>query len=126
MSPPDGGAGSSIRSTAPCSSLPVESAVPDVLGAHGASVVGTGSHILELVEGRLDGIVSQKCGYIWDHAPAVALAIESGGHFSDPDGGSRADQHGGTYTNGHLHGALQAALSDGRVGLSGQPGHVHG
>jgi histidinol-phosphatase len=94
----------------------VETEIPDVLGRHGAATVTTGSHILDLVEGRLDAVISERCGYTWDHAPAVILTAESGGKFTDPEGGSRPDLQGGIYSNGHLHhdllDVIQAASID--------------
>jgi histidinol-phosphatase len=99
----------------------VDTVLPDVLARHGAATVSSGAHILELVEGRLDAIVSDRCGFPWDHAPAVILAAESGGRFTDPDGGTRPDLHGGVYSNGHLHGDLLAAIDAASLGLGGRP-----
>lgn len=98
-----------------------DSEVPDRLGDAGATVERTGSHILELVDGRLDAVVAHRCGFIWDHAPAVVLAAEAGGRFSDPDGGTRADQQGGIYSNGHLHAALTDTLADRGIRLGHPP-----
>jgi histidinol-phosphatase len=86
------------------------STVTEALVAAGASVHGEGSPILDFVEGRLDAIVSDNCGFLWDHAPAVALTWAAGGKFTDPQGGTRADQQGGFYTNGMLDGQLWDAL----------------
>ena len=86
------------------------STVAEALVAAGASVHREGSPILEFVEGRLDAIVSDNCGFLWDHAPAVALTRAAGGRFTDPQGGTRADQQGGLYTNGLLDDQLWIAL----------------
>jgi histidinol-phosphatase len=87
-----------------------ESTVAEALVAAGASVHREGSPILEFVEGRLDAIVSHNCRFIWDHAPAVALTKAAGGRFTDPQGGTRADEQGGLYTNGLLDDQLWVAL----------------
>ena len=84
--------------------------LPEVLARYGAMTITEGSHILELIEGRLDAIVSERCGYAWDHAPAVILAVESGGRFTDPNEGSRPDLQGGVYSNDHLHQPLVDAI----------------
>lgn len=68
--------------------------------------VATPSPILQLIEGRLDAVLSEG-GFGWDHAPGVLLVSEAGGRFTDPDGGGRIDLRGGLYTNGHLHAELQ-------------------
>jgi histidinol-phosphatase len=88
-----------------------DSHVPEVMAQCGATTATHGSHILDLVEGRIDAIVSGRCGFAWDHAPAVILAIESGGDFTDPAGGVRPGLQGGIYSNGHLHTALRDALA---------------
>lgn len=98
---------------------PDDSKVPHVLAAHNASTVTHGSPILDLVEGRIDAVVSDRCGFAWDHAPAVILAIESGGRFTDPRGGVRADLQGGLYSNGHLHDELQDILREASIDLAG-------
>ncbi|MBV9952787.1 MAG: glucose-1-phosphate thymidylyltransferase [Acidimicrobiia bacterium] len=59
------------------------------------------SPILDLIEGRLDAILSEG-GYPWDHAPAVVLIREAGGRFTDLEGGDRIDLRGGLYSNGRL------------------------
>jgi histidinol-phosphatase len=64
--------------------------------------VDSPSPFLELLEGRLDGVLSEG-GFEWDHAPGVVLLKEAGGRFTDPSGGERIDLRGGLYTNGHLH-----------------------
>lgn len=73
--------------------------------ATSATWVACPSPILELIEGRLDAVLSED-GYAWDHAPGVVLLREAGGRFTDPRGGDRIDLRGGLYTNGHLHDAL--------------------
>lgn len=55
--------------------------------------------LMKLLDGELDLIVVRH-GDIWDHAPAVLLTREAGGHFRDRNGGSRLDLRGGFYTNG--------------------------
>ena len=67
-----------------------------------ATWVDADSPILELIEGRVDAVISEG-GFEWDHAPAVILLREAGGRFTDPDGGRRIDLRGGLYSNGHLH-----------------------
>jgi histidinol-phosphatase len=69
--------------------------------------VDTPSPILELIEGRVDAVLSEG-GFEWDHAPAVVLLEEAGGRFTDPRGGRRIDLRGGLYTNGHLDDQLLA------------------
>jgi histidinol-phosphatase len=59
------------------------------------------SPILDLIEGRLDAILSEG-GFEWDHAPAVVLIREAGGRFTDLEGGERIDLRGGLYSNGCL------------------------
>ena len=94
------------------------SPVPRLLAAAGAEVVTTGSHVLELAEGRLDAVVAYQCGFAWDHAPAVALAREAGGRFVDPTGGESCALRGGVYANAHLLDELLAVLSDAGVALA--------
>jgi histidinol-phosphatase len=60
------------------------------------------SPMLELIEGRIDAVLSES-GCEWDHAPGVILLQEAGGRFTDLDGGSRIDLRGGLYSNVHLH-----------------------
>ena len=67
-----------------------------------ATWVEAESPIIELIEGRVDAVLSEG-GFEWDHAPAVVLLHEAGGRFTDPDGGTRIDMRGGLYSNGHLH-----------------------
>lgn len=100
------------------------SPIPDLLGAAGADVdapVDNGSPVLDLVEGRLDAIVCFRCGYPWDHAPAVALVREAGGRFVDPTGGDSCACHGGVYANAFLADELVAVLTDAHVELAGAP-----
>jgi len=94
------------------------SPVPRLLAAAGAEVVTSGSHVLELAEGRLDAVVAYQCGFAWDHAPAVALAREAGGRFVDPSGGESCAGRGGVYANAHLLDELLAVLSGAGVGLA--------
>jgi histidinol-phosphatase len=74
------------------------------------------SPILDLIEGRLDAILSEG-GYPWDHAPAVVLIREAGGRFTDPHGGDRIDLRGGLYSNGRLDEEIWAyrPAADGRA-----------
>ena len=98
------------------------SPVTDVLTAAGAVVTGpAGSPILDLVEGRLDAIVSYQCGFPWDHAPGVALTREAGGRFVDPSGGESCACRGGVYSNPYLVDELVAVLRDAGVRLAGEP-----
>jgi histidinol-phosphatase len=80
--------------------------VPESVWQSGISTVATwmdaDSPILELIEGRVDAVISEG-GFEWDHAPAVILLQEAGGRFTDPSGGTRIDLRGGLYSNGHLH-----------------------
>ncbi len=66
-----------------------------------ATWVDSHAPIIELVEGRVDAVLSEG-GYEWDHAPAVVLVHEAGGRFTDPDGGQRIDRRGGLYANGRI------------------------
>jgi len=82
--------------------------------AKSATWVDHPSPILELIEGRLDGVLSEG-GFEWDHAPGVVLLKEAGGRFTDPGGGERIDLRGGLYSNGHLHAQLlESAEPEGR------------
>lgn len=96
---------------------PRSSQAPALLEAAGARVHRNGSLMTELLEGRLDAVVADNCGSVWDHAPAVLLVPEAGGHFRDPQGGTRPDRQGGLYTNGLLDDDLLAAL----VPIWGEP-----
>jgi histidinol-phosphatase len=64
--------------------------------------IDTPSPMLELIDGRLDAVLSES-GFEWDHAPGVLLVAEAGGRFDDLAGGQRIDRRGGLYSNGHLH-----------------------
>lgn len=88
-----------------------DSPVRDRLRAAGATVVEGPSPILELLEGRIDAVVSDNCGLVWDHAPAVVLVTEAGGRFVDPVGGSDPARQGGLYANEHLHGDLRRVVT---------------
>jgi histidinol-phosphatase len=66
--------------------------------------------ILQLAEGKLDGVIDLN-GKIWDHAPAAILVEEAGGSFSDREGERRIDRGEVRYTNGHIHEALAHALA---------------
>jgi histidinol-phosphatase len=73
-----------------------------------ATWVDSQSPILELLEGRVDAVLSEG-GFEWDHAPAVVLVHEAGGRFTDPEGGSGIALRGGLYSNGRFDGELWAA-----------------
>jgi histidinol-phosphatase len=79
---------------------------PESLWQMATSAVATwmdsDSPILELIEGRVDAVISDG-GFEWDHAPAAILLSEAGGRFTDLEGGTRIDLRGGLYSNGHLH-----------------------
>jgi histidinol-phosphatase len=65
--------------------------------------------ILHLAEGRLEAVIDRS-GKPWDHAPAVIIVEEAGGAFSDSLGGHRLDLGEGRFTNGLIHGKLDALL----------------
>jgi histidinol-phosphatase len=90
---------------------PLDSPARALLERAGAVVHEPGSLIPDLLDGRLDAVVSHDSGYAWDHAPAVLLVAEAGGRFIDPDGGHRHDRHGGLYTNRQLDDELIEAVS---------------
>jgi histidinol-phosphatase len=69
--------------------------------------------ILRLAEGGLEAVIDRG-GKPWDHAPAVVLVEEAGGRFSDSLGGHRVDIGEGRFSNGLIHGALDALLNHGR------------
>jgi histidinol-phosphatase len=87
-----------------------DTVLPELLAGLGAVPVTRGSHALDLVEGRLDAVISERGGFVWDHAPAVILAQESGGIYTDADGGTRPDRQGGIYANRYLHAQLVEVL----------------
>ena len=99
------------------------SPLAEVLGAAGAHVrpPATGSPVLDLVEGRLDAVIAYRCGFAWDHTPAVALAREAGGRFVDPSGGESCAARGGVYANAHVLAELLAVLDAAGVRLAGEP-----
>ena len=66
--------------------------------------------ILRLAEGELEAVIDPH-GKPWDHAPAVVLVEEAGGAFSDSCGGRRVDLGEGRFSNGLIHGALNALLA---------------
>ena len=65
--------------------------------------------MIDLVEGRIDVLLSQG-GEVWDHAAEVIILEEADGRFHDPLGGRRLDLHGGTYTNGAVDAAIGSLL----------------
>ena len=100
------------------------STMPDALRAAGAEVLepaGHGSPALALVEGRIDAIVSYRCGYPWDHAPLVALTREAGGRFVDPSGGESCACRGGVYANANLADELLDVLAAAGIDTAGAP-----
>jgi fructose-1,6-bisphosphatase/inositol monophosphatase family enzyme len=66
--------------------------------------------LVELVRGEIDGVLVEGY-YKWDHAPWVLLVQEAGGRFTDPCGGTAADQGGGIYSNEALHDELLPRVS---------------
>jgi histidinol-phosphatase len=66
--------------------------------------------LLRLAEGELEALVDRS-GKPWDLAPAVVLVEEAGGRFSDPQGGRRLDLGDGRFSNGMIHGELEALLA---------------
>jgi histidinol-phosphatase len=75
--------------------------------ARRATWLHSSSPILDLLEGRVDAILSEG-GFEWDHAPAVVMIKEAGGRFTDLDGGERITLRGGLYSNGLLDAELWA------------------
>jgi histidinol-phosphatase len=90
----------------------MDSSVRTVVTGLGASIeLGEGrENIIDLVEGRLDAVVSHQRGAAWDHAPAVVLVREAGGSYRDCHGLQRCDAGGGIYSNSPLASALWAEL----------------
>ena len=72
-------------------------------------VEATLDNVLEVIEGDLEAVVGAS-GKIWDHAPAVIMIDEAGGHFRDRQGGSRPDLGSGIYSNGLIDDALDRVL----------------
>jgi histidinol-phosphatase len=79
------------------------------LRAVATEVEPTMDFLVDLLEGRIDVLVSQG-GDTWDHAAEVAVVEGAGGRFRDPRGGRRLDLRGGTYTNAALEGPVGALL----------------
>ena len=78
---------------------PAETPLDRALRARGCRVETSYDGVLDLIEGRIDALadyISQP----WDLAPAVLLAEEAGGRFSDWQGGRRLDRTGGLFGNG--------------------------
>jgi histidinol-phosphatase len=61
--------------------------------------------LVEVVRGEIDGFFVDCC-QVWDHAPWILLVQEAGGRFTDHEGGTRPDRHGGLYSNAGIHDAL--------------------
>jgi histidinol-phosphatase len=83
----------------------------NLLGAEAALVEPTMDCVLEVAAGRLDVAI---CGASspWDLAPGAILVEEAGGRFTDPAGGRRLDMGEGWYSNGLLHEAVRASLTN--------------
>lgn len=88
---------------------PMETPALDALRSVAIWVDPTYDFWVDVVEGRLDVLLSQG-GEVWDHAAEVVIFEEAGGCFRDPEGGRRLDLRGGTYTNGALATAVGALL----------------
>ena len=61
-------------------------------------VSATLDNVLEVIEGDHEAVVG-AAGKIWDHAPAVVIIGEAGGHFRDGQGGHWPDLGSGIYSN---------------------------
>ena len=88
---------------------PVPTPALEALRAVATWVDPTYDFWVDLVEGRLDVLLSQGGG-VWDHAAQVVILEAAGGVFHDPHGGRRLDLRGGTYTNGGVAGEVGALL----------------
>ena len=68
---------------------------------------------IDVIEGRLEALIFPHPGiaFAWDYAPSVILISEAGGHFRDPEGGTRIDTGRGVFTNGMVDAELDAAIS---------------
>lgn len=76
----------------------------------GTVLVGaTLDNILEVIDGDLEAVVGAS-GKIWDHAPAVIIIDEAGGHFRDSHGGHRPDLGSGIYSNCLIDSALDRVI----------------
>lgn len=60
--------------------------------------------MFRVAQGTLDVLVDGTPSQIWDRAPLVVLVEESGGQWSDLDGGRDLSRPGGLFTNGAFHG----------------------
>lgn len=65
--------------------------------------------LVELVRGQLEAFLVERY-FAWDHAPWILIVQEAGGRFTDPLGGTAADQGGGLYSTARLHDQLRDAL----------------
>lgn len=91
-----------------------ESEIPALIEGRGAGVtVATRDHsvVIDLVEGRLDAVISEDARTPWDHSPAHLLTVEAGGTFTDRQGGISADLAPLIYGNGLLDRSLRKALN---------------
>lgn len=87
--------------------------MPALLESQGASVtVATPDHsvILDLLEGRLDAVVSENARTPWDHAPAQLLTVEAGGALTDAHGGVDPDLPPLIYGNGLIDTDIRRVL----------------
>jgi histidinol-phosphatase len=72
-------------------------------------VEATLDNILEVIDGDHEAVVG-AAGKIWDHAPAVIIIAEAGGHFRDGQGGHRPDLGSGIYSNRLIDSALDQVI----------------
>lgn len=73
-------------------------------------VEATLNNILEVIEGDQEAVVG-AAGKIWDHAPAVVIIGEAGGHFRDGRAGHRPDLGSGIYSNRLIDSALDRVIA---------------
>ncbi len=73
-------------------------------------VQATLDNVLEVIAGEHEAVVGAS-GKIWDHAPAVIIVDEAGGHFRDGRGGHRPDLGEGIYSNRLIDDALDRVIS---------------
>lgn len=88
---------------------PIRTPALDALAAVATWVEPTYDFWVDLVEGRIDVLLSQG-GEVWDHDAEVVILEAAGGVFRDPRGGRRLDLRGGTYVNGALAAEVAALL----------------
>lgn len=91
-----------------------ETQIPGRLAEHGVTVVvatPAQSVVVDLLEGRLDAVVSENARTPWDDAPAQILTVEAGGTFADREGGMNRAVAPLIYGNGFLDHPLREALA---------------